>query len=352
MFLSKQKKGLLLGLVVGLIAGIAMASSAGAGVAYYLVASSGSTTVLPLSTEWATRIVQYYPSFRFNPSGGGSGVGQADAASGAVDIGASSSYPKSDWRMENPDIEILPVAADALGIVVNPSVNATMKMDCDMAVAIFAREVTTWEEFETQFNVEVSGTGIIHVYVRSDASGTTATFGKWLETSEETANPYVNYIWEYGHDEQIAWHADIVGTEGNPGVAAAVESDPSGIGYVGLAFIPHAPDPITLTPASLYNPSIDDYVEPLVANVLKVLPDEITDPGVNLFNSGNPEAYPIARLLFYLVNPATLKWQTIAFLDWCLTQGQQYVPNVGYVPINGTSAADFSLSIVSALVPS
>jgi phosphate transport system substrate-binding protein len=301
--------------------------------------------VLPLSTEWASRVVGYFPTFRFNPSGGGSGVGQSDAATGTVQIGASSSFPKEDWRTANPDVHILPVSADALGVVVNPSVNATMKLDCDQAVAIFARFVTTWEDFESTFNVQVDATGEINVYVRSDASGTTATFGKWLETADETANPYQNYTWEYGDSEEIAWHGDIVGAEGNPGVAAAVESDIQGIGYVGLAFMEG------LLPCDLYNPALDEYIEPTVENALNSLPDVITDPGVNLFNNDKADAYPIARLLFYLVNPTVLEWPTIAFLDWCLTQGQQYIPNVGYVPIAGTSAATFAISVIAGMVP-
>jgi phosphate transport system substrate-binding protein len=225
-----------------------------------------------------------------------------------------------------------------------------MKMDCDMVVAVFARNVTTWEAFESMFNVAVDATGDINVYVRSDASGTTATFAKFLETSDETHNPAEvvlgqNFTWGYGHSEEIAWHGDLVGAEGNPGVAAAVESDSNGIGYVGLAFMSG------LVPVDLYNPTIGEYIEPSVGNALKSLPDVITDPGVNLFNSPNAGAYPIARLLFYLINPTVLKWQTIAFLDWCLTQGQQFIPNVGYVPINGTSAATYALSVVAALVP-
>lgn len=345
MSFAEQKTSLLVGLVIGLIVGAAGVFVATSGPTYYQISSSGSTTVLPLSTEWASRVVEYYPTFRFNPSGGGSGTGQADAASGAVDIGASSSYPKEVWRTDNPDVHILPISADGLGVVVNPAVNSTMKLDADMVVAIFARNVTTWAEFESTFNVDVVASGNINVYVRSDASGTTATFAKWMETAEVNPNPCANYTWCYGDSEEIAWHPDLVGAEGNPGVAASVESDPLGIGYVGLAFMEN------LVPCDLWNPSLEEYIEPAVANALKALPDVITDPGVNLFNSDNAGAYPIARLLFYLVNPTVLKWQTIVFLDWCLTQGQQFIPNVGYVPINGTSAATFALSIVSAMTP-
>ena len=123
-------------------------------------------------------------------------------------------------------------------------------------------------------------------------------------------------------------------------------SDSQGIGYVGLAFMEG------LTAVDLYNPGSGEYVTPSVENALKTLPDEITDPGQNLMNSNNTGAYPIARLLYYLVNPGNLQWYTIVYLNWVLVQGQQYISDVGYVPISGTSAQIFALSLIATLSPS
>ncbi|MBD3405274.1 MAG: hypothetical protein GF411_03945 [Candidatus Lokiarchaeota archaeon] len=346
--MDDKMTGLIAGLLIGLIAGagVMFVLNPAAGPAQYTITSSGSTTVLPLSTEWSSQIGTYYPTFTFSATGGGSGQGQEDSALGLVDIGASSSYPKEDWRTANPDMHILPVALDALAVVANPAVNTSgLKMDCDMVVAIYNGNVTTWEEFETTFAVEVDATGDIVVYGRSDASGTTATFAKWLETSDDTTNPNANYVWGHGHDEALAWPSHVQAVDGNPGVASAIGGDEASIGYVGFAFIGD------LEPIWLYNPELDEYIEPTVANALKALPTEITDPGVNLFNSDQAGAYPIARLLFYLVNPTGLKWYTIAFLNWALTTGQQFVPDVGYVPITGTSAGSFAISVVQGMTP-
>jgi phosphate transport system substrate-binding protein len=343
---SKQTTGIAIGLIFGLLIGAGgmalLAPSSGS----FTITSSGSTTVLPLSLEWASRIAVDWPSLRFDAVGGGSGVGQSDAAAGNVDIGASSSFPKEDYRTANPDVHILPVSADALGVVVNEAVNGSvMKMDVDMVVAIFAGNITTWAELASEFNVDIAATGAINVYARSDASGTTATFAKWLETADENPSPYENYTWGYGDDEALDWPAHITRADGNPGVASSVQNDVDGIGYVGLAFMEG------LTQVWLYNPSIGEFIEPTVENALKSLPETISDPGVNLFNSGNDGAYPIARLLFYLVNPDIVEWYIVSFLVWCLTEGQQYIPNVGYVPISGTSAADFALSVVASMSP-
>jgi phosphate transport system substrate-binding protein len=348
-----SSKSLLAGLVIGLLIGAGAVYLAGPALGIggaaqtYTLTSSGSTTVLPLSQEWASVIGDYYPNFIFNPNGGGSGQGQSDIAAGVVDIGASSSYPGQDWRTANPNIKILPISADALSIVVNTAVNGSvMHMDVDEACAIFARNITTWEQFESTFGVTVQATGDIHVYARADASGTTATFAKWLLTYDSYANPHANYTWGYGDRESIDWAAGVNSVQGNPGVATGVKNDANGIGYVGLAFTEG------LTPAWLLNPSLGQYIEPTEENALNALPKTITDAGVNLFNSAQAEAYPIARLIFYLISPTNVKWYTIAFLSWCLSVGQTYIAGVGYLPIEGSSAGVYANSIIASMQPS
>ncbi|MFW9803408.1 MAG: PstS family phosphate ABC transporter substrate-binding protein [Candidatus Thorarchaeota archaeon] len=312
----------------------------------YTITTAGSTTVFTLSQEWATRFQFDYPAFVVNPSTGGSGLGQSQIAQQLIDIGATSSYPDEDYIMTNPGVKIVPVSADALGIVVNPDVNgSSFKLDCDMAVAIFQRNISTWEELESTFGVIVEQTGSINVYVRSDASGTTATFAKWLETSDETANPFGNYTWRLGHGETLSWAPAISSVDGNPGVAAGVLSDAQGIGYVGLAFMEG------LVPAYLYNPSIDEYIEPSLENALKALPSVLSDPGANLMNSNLEGAYPIARLLYYMIHEDNIAWHVLVFMNWVLTRGQTFISGVGYVPINGTSAIIYSINVISSLNP-
>jgi phosphate transport system substrate-binding protein len=352
MSLSQQTTGIVVGLIIGIIIGagvmfVVFPPEGTSTTQNYTITSSGSTTVYPLSQEWAVQIGTYYPNFQFNPTTGGSGVGQADAASGAVDIGASSSYPDEEYRTTNDHVKILPISADALAVVANPDVNGTnLKMDCDMVVAIFARNVTTWEEFETTFDVSITATGDINVYVRSDPSGTTATFAKWLETADDNTNAAgEEFEWGYGHKEGLSFHPDCVAVDGNPQVADSVDSDSNGIGYVGFAFTEG------LTTIDLYNPGNEEWVEANAENALKSLPDEITDPGVNLFNSENVGAYPIARLLFYLINTETIRWETIAFLDWCLSTGQTFIADVGYLAIVGTSAHAFAVTQMADLEP-
>lgn len=338
---------LIVGLVIGAGAMYVIAPPGSGVPTTYTITTAGSTTVYPLSQEWATQFHADFPSMTVNPSQGGSGAGQSQVADELIDIGASSSYPDEAYRTANPNVKIIPVSADALGIVVNPSVNgSTFKLDADMAVAIFQGNITDWQDFETTFNVNVDAIGDIDVYVRSDASGTTATFGKWLGTAGNNHNPYANYTWGLGSSESISWPAGFNAVDGNPNIASGVLGDVSAIGYVGLAFMED------LTAALLWNPTTEEYVEPTIENALKALPAELINPGANLMNSANEGAYPIARLLYYLINENNLAWYVIVYLNWVLAQGQQYISDIGYVPISGTSAMDYSLSVVGDLTPS
>ena len=346
----KQKSGLMSGLIIGILLGagglIFISPPPGTGV-QGTITTAGSSTVYPLSQIWATEFNADFPGLIVTPSTGGSGLGQSLIGQGLIDIGASSSYPKQEYIDSNPDVEILPVSADALGIVVNEGVNgSTFKMDCDMAVAVFQRNVTTWADFSSVFGVTIQQTGTIDVFVRSDASGTTATFAKWLETADQNTNINgAEYVWYLGHEEALSFPAGVNAVDGNPGVASGVEGDEAAIGYVGLAFLGN------LIPADLYNPGNEEWVTPSIDNAVKAIPTNLTAPGQDIMNSEIEGAYPIARLLFYMVNRNHLSENTITYVFWCLVQGQKFVSTVGYVPINGTSAQSFSLILISSLSP-
>lgn len=344
----KQKKALFVGVLIGILlgaGGLIFISPPPNTSTSATITTAGSSTVYPLSQEWAEYFHIDNPGLTVNPSSGGSGLGQSLISQGLIDVGASSSFPKPDYIEANPNVEILPVAADAIGIVVNPGVNGSVfRMDCDMVVAVFQRNITTWEDLELTFDINVEQSGPINVYVRSDASGTTATFGKWLETAEDNINANgAEYVWGLGHEEALSFPAGINAVDGNPGVASGVGNDDQGIGYVGLAFLGD------LVPVDLYNPGNGNWVTPTLQNAVLAIPDTLSDPGQSLMNSEIEGAYPIARLVFYMVNRNNLHWYTLTYLTWCLVQGQKHIPAVGYVPINGTSAQAYSLSIIATL---
>ena len=355
--------GLIIGLLIGLPIGFFIAPQAPpAGVN---LKTAGSTTVYPLSVAWSS---QYFSStngfVKVEVSAGGSGYGRTSAVQGSVDFGAASSYkdPIEYGASSNEQILTIPVAADALAVVCNPAVNSSgLSFTREWLIPIFQGNITTWEDLETEFGISIDATGSIQVYHRSEASGTTATFTGWLERGE-----YSTYNWTLGDDELINWPSGptIHGAEGNPAVANGVASDTNGIGYVGLAFTEG------LAAAVLLNEGNGEWVEATPETAKTAIPASPLPP-FNIMDSNTPGAYPIARLIYYLVNtnppttsflrtqygilpPYGVRSDTVAFLNWALSEtGGQRIEiireEVGYLEITGTGALTYSQNLVNSL---
>jgi ABC-type phosphate transport system substrate-binding protein len=336
-------------LIVGLLIGLLMGTALG----FFLaprgviptvrIISAGSTTIYPLSAKWAGEYQAVFPSVQVQVSAGGSGLGQTNVAEGIVDIGASSSYPSSSYRSANPTVKIIPVAADALAVIGHSTVNGTagLKLTRNQVISIFNGSITTWEAFEATWGVSIAATGTINVYVRSDASGATATFTKWLQGGVG---------WSLGSSESISWPAlpSFHAVDGNPGVKSSVQAQVGSVGYAGLAFT------AGVTAVVLYNQGNGEWVTPSPDAAKIAIPSNVTDPGASLMDSSTPGAYPVVRLLFYLVNTLYLRQSAHDFVRWCVTTGQNtgwIRTDVGYLEIAGTGAQTLALSILDSFTP-
>ncbi|MHA1917623.1 MAG: PstS family phosphate ABC transporter substrate-binding protein [Candidatus Ranarchaeia archaeon] len=349
--MSSLRNNLWAGLVIGLIVGAGI----GAGATFILfplgvtsgtgsasITTAGSTTVFPLSEVWAEEYYGVYPNTTVLVAAGGSGFGQTAVGVGDVDIGASSSPIKSANLATYPGLKQIPIALDGLAIIFNAEVNGTgmQKFTREAVIAIFQGNLTTWEQVESQFGVDINKTGAINVYARSDASGTTDTFSRWLETNDT--------YWLLGHGETISWGSHVVTVQGNPGVALAVSLDKSAIGYVGLAFANETTNP-DIKKVHLKNPTTGEYVEASVTSVKATVPTEFTESGQSLFNANLTGSYPIARMLYYVLNNESVSHQPLKYIRWCLGSGQTFVQSVGYIDITGTAIETFSNGLITDL---
>ena len=298
---------------------------------------AGSTTVYPLSLKWAEIYMQIHPNISVEVTAGGSGYGIDAAARGIIDIGASSHPMTPEQRERYPMLREIPVALDGVAIVLNKKVNKTFKLTLDMAVAIFSGRVRTWEKLEELFNVTIDATGDIHVYVRAEASGTTEMLTLWLSSSSD---------WPYGYGEVINWPNWFIRVEGNYGIASHVKNDPNGIGYVGLAYVTDE-----FLVAAVQNPSTGEFVLPTIDTVKRACYN-VTDPSESIINRNISGAYPIARMLYYIINIEYIRGKThvLKFLLWVLTDAQVYVKDVGYADISNTTVQEISLEIILELM--
>ena len=132
----------------------------------------------------------------------------------------------------------------------------TLQLSGPTIAGIFERKITKWNDAAIAADnpgVTLPGTDIVVVH-RSDSSGTTKNFTKFLDSSAGKDN---GGIWTLGADSTVEWPADTQAGEGNAGVAQAISATDGAIGYVDLSDAKDA----NLQLASVLNKA-GKYVEP------------------------------------------------------------------------------------------
>lgn len=131
-----------------------------------IITEGGSTTVQPLADKWAEAYMAENSDVNIIVQGGGSSGGIKGCAQGIFDIGAASRELKSSEIDQWPDLVVIPVAADAVAIVVNP-INSASDLTLEDIGNIFAiGSNDTW----TVINRE-EGSGTREVFEKKVMSG-------------------------------------------------------------------------------------------------------------------------------------------------------------------------------------
>ena len=163
-------------------------------------------------------------------------------------------------------------------------------------------EVTSWGQVVGRPEV----TDPINVYTRSDAAGAPETWAKYLGKKQEDLLG--------------------VGIFGDPGLLEAVIKDPFGLGYNNLGY---AFDTESGKPVAGAVPMPIDYNENGIADPEEIL--ETKTEAVEVVAQGKYPSPP-ARDLNVVTNgkPTGL---VLTFIQWIITEGQQYVGEAGYVQL-------------------
>ena len=270
------------------------------------IAISGAWALYPMMVRWGEEFQALHPRVRFDISAGGAGKGMADALSGAVDIGMISRgiYPEETEQ----GAFYVSVTRDAVFVTVSQK-NPVWKdlhlngVTRETLAGIYTTgEITTWGQVVNRPDV----TEPIHVFTRSDSCGAGETWAQYLGKRQEDLLG--------------------IGVYGDPGVLDAVIKDPLGIGFNNLNY---AYDFETGSPVT------GAFVVPLDVNGNGVAdPEEIYDrkeQAVKAVAEGDYPSPPARDL--NLVTQGKPTDLVVVFLKWILTEGQQYVPEAGYIPL-------------------
>ena len=291
---------------------------------------SGSSFQDSLQQTIIGELAEVAPGLTVNYAKSGSSAGKADLAGNTVQFAGTDSLIKDEEQAKMAgDVLYIPIAAAPITISYNLPEVEELSLSAELIAKIFQAEITTWNDAAIAAEnegVELPDTPIA-VVRRSDGSGTTSNFTKYLNKAAEGT-------WTLGSGETVEWPASTQGAEKSSGVSSLISSTPGAVGYVDLADSVSA----DLQRAWVKNKS-GVYVEAKLPGASAALAgaevsDELTyDP----LDADGEESYPITSPTWVLVY-ANQPSQAIAdalkgYLNFFLTEGQTIAPTVGYAAL-------------------
>jgi phosphate transport system substrate-binding protein len=269
---------------------------------------SGAWALYPMVVKWSEEYKKEHPEIRFNISAGGAGKGMADALAGTVDLGMFSRGISQEEK--DKGVWWVSLTIDA----VLPSISANNPFLEKIKIHGLTREEFTgifvdgsikkWDEVLTS-----SDKGDIMVYTRSDACGAAETWAAFLGGKQE--------------------NLDGIGIYGDPGLAEAVSKDPNGIGFNNTNYMydiktgKKRPG-MEVIPIDINGNGVIDYGESFYDS----LNDLLKAVGNGIYPS------PPARELYFVSKGKPIKKATLDFMRWTLNEGQKFVLEAGYVPLD------------------
>lgn len=258
----------------------------------------------------------------------GSSDGRSQLAAGTVDFAGTDSLPKDDETFPST-VLFFPTVAAPITVSYNLDGVEDLKLSAEALAGIFQADITTWDDeliAADNPDLELPSTPI-SIVRRSDGSGTTSNFTKFLEAAAPDS-------WRLGSGDEVNWPASSQGAEGNSGVAEVIRQTAGSVGYVDLADAGKA----GLDFASIENAE-GNFVLPSAAAVQAALSNaEIADNlTYNPLNAPGAEAYPITAPTFILVleeQSDAGKAETLrTYMRYMLSTGQAAAASTGYVAL-------------------
>jgi phosphate transport system substrate-binding protein len=304
--------------------------------------ASGSSAQANAVTRFVTAYEADCPGSTLNYTSSGSGAGVSEFIGGQTDFGGSDSalnkdkgeVEKAAARCGSPAWN-LPTVFGPIAVTYNVAGVDGLVLDGPTLAKIFNGAVKTWDAPEIKA-LNASATlpaEPINVLFRSDESGTTDNFQKYLDAASDGA-------WGKGAGKTFAGGVG-EGAKGNEGTSAAIKSTPGSITYnewsyaksqglsVAKVITSAGPDPVELT-AETAGKAIDGVKIKGEGNDLVLDTSSFYKPTV-------AGSYPIMLGTYEIVcskyADADVSKAVKAFLTSALGNGQKGLEDNGYIPV-------------------
>ena len=307
---------------------------------------AGSTFINPLLSKMAGAYVAKC-GVQINYQSIGSGGGVKAWQTNTVDFAASDAYladAEIATAAANGAPVEMPMTFGAVVVAYNlQGLSAPLKMTSDIIAGIFLGKITAWNDpalAAANPGVTLPSTAISVVH-RSDGSGTTSIFTKYLTAvSSEWVTAVGGGDKTKSAGKTVTWPVG-QGASGNEGVTQGVKSTDGGVGYIDIAYAIQN----QIAFADVQNKS-SAFIRPTLDAVAAAanLPSYPADLRFDIVNTDAPDGYPIAGTTWIIVYKdlsKVLKSQDQAnalvdFIWWAMHDGQVLSAplNYGAIPAN------------------
>jgi phosphate transport system substrate-binding protein len=305
--------------------------------------ASGSSAQANAITRFVTAYESACPGYTLNYTSSGSGAGVSEFIGGQTDFGGTDSPlnaekgepEKAKERCGGSDAWNLPVVFGPIAVTYNlPGVDE-VALDGPTLAKIFNGSVTTWNDPEiAALNEGKSLPGDkINVIFRSDESGTTDNFQKYLDAASDGA-------WGKGAGKTFNGGVG-EGAKGNEGTSAAIKNTPGSITYnewsyatkqglqVADIITSAGPDPVKL--------SVDSVGKSIDTVKIKGEGNDLVLDTSSFYKPTEAGAYPLVLGTYEVVcskyPQSDVAPAVKAFLTVAIGEGQKGLEEAGYIPV-------------------
>ncbi len=270
------------------------------------------------------------PNITVNYGGGGSGKGRQDFADQVVDFACTDApyKPEDAKKVKGGEFLYIPNVLGAITVSYNLP-DLKLQISAETTAKIFQRDIKKWNDAA----IAADNPGVtlpdldIVVARRSDGSGTTENFTKYLDKAS-------NGAWKLKSGSTVQWPADTQAGNGNGGVAQIVKTTKGAIGYVDLSDARGS----KLAYAAIKNQA-GKYVAPDAASVTAAgdgieVKDDLIFSALDAKGDGS---YPITAqswCMAYAKQGDKAKGAAVkAYFKFMITDAQKLLAEVDYAPI-------------------
>ncbi len=295
--------------------------------------ASGSTAQENAMNRFVKAFAQACPGQSVSYTPNGSGAGIAEFMDGRTDFAGSDSalnrgeYAKANQRCGSAPLN-LPMVFGPIAIAYNVTSVTSLNLSGPVTAQIFNGQITMWNDAAIQLlNLGVKlPAEPIRVVFRSDDSGTTDNFQRYLDTASAGT---------WGFPAGRKFNGGVgEGARGNYGAAAAVKNTEGAITYTEWSFAQSqqlnvakvatsaGPEPVAISPESVGKTISSAWF-------LRKGNDLALDT-ISFYRPSQPGSYPIVLATYRDPQVGTAMK---AFLQSALGAGQNGLADHGYVPV-------------------